>query len=749
MKKILLLVFLLTSNSTFAAVINSIKVYGNLRMDKESIAILADVKNGDNINSYELNNIVKKLQESGYFLNVSADINGNTLNISVSEAPIVSKVTIEGNDEISRDDLKKEIQLKDLSVYSESVIGMDIKRMLTLYQRKGFFGTKIEPQKITLDDNRVNIVYSIKEGHPTYIEYINFEGNKKFSSSSLRGAILSRQHRWWRVFSSFDVFDEDRIKYDQSLLGQFYLRHGYADFTIKEAKGEFTENREYYSVKFTVDEGNKYYFGKVSIKNPFDDVKDEDILKVIKTKEGNTYNTDKVETTISNIRLIISDNGYSFINVEPKIKKNSENRTIDIEYDIEKTKRMYLSSIDIKGNVRTFDSVIKHMLPMRESDPFSLQTIENGRQRLMRSRFFKDVQMVPLRIENEDLINLELRVSEQPTGELSGGVGWSNINGFMIDAGITENNFMGRGQIVQLKASIAEYQKNVGFSFTEPYLFDRDLSGGFDVSYTRYDYGTFKGLSYDKDALNISGRLGWLLTDNWSQTLRLSATFDKNFDRDSYGKNESLYTLSTNFRYYNLDTNFAQNTHTGITSNIFFSYTGFGGTQNFLKFGSDITGLVNFFDDRWQLKSSLDFGYMQEIGRYIPRVYRFFLGGETLRGFDVAGVGSRNPYYNVNLGGLWKLNGTTQLNFPIFIPDEYQVKGFIFTDYGILGRPPKKDYKFGSSPNFIDQDLRTSVGFGIFWNTPMGPMNFSWGWPIRINPYDIERKFLLSFATQF
>ena len=179
MKKILLLVFLLTSNSTFAAVINSIKVYGNLRMDKESIAILADVKNGDNINSYELNNIVKKLQESGYFLNVSADINGNTLNISVSEAPIVSKVTIEGNDEISRDDLKKEIQLKDLSVYSESVIGMDIKRMLTLYQRKGFFGTKIEPQKITLDDNRVNIVYSIKEGHPTYIEYINFEGNKK------------------------------------------------------------------------------------------------------------------------------------------------------------------------------------------------------------------------------------------------------------------------------------------------------------------------------------------------------------------------------------------------------------------------------------------------------------------------------------------------------------------------------------------------------------------------------------------
>lgn len=741
-----------------AATVSRVDVSGNRRMDAESVRILSDVNIGDTVGEARANQIAKKLQESGYFSKINVRMSGNVLKIDVVEAPTVNMVTVEGNDEISTDDLKKEIRLKERAAFDESTIGADVQRMLTIYQRKGFFGTKIEPKRIELDDNRVNVVYEITEGHPTYITNIDFAGNKKFSARTLRGEILSREHAWWRFMTQFDVFDEDRIQYDQQMLRQFYLRNGYADFAVTDATGVFTPDRQYYSVKFTVDEGAKYKFGKLDIDNPFPDVSTDELRKVIKMSAGNTYNIDLVDETISALRGAVADHGYAFINVEPVPTKNSDAHTIDMTFKIQKTNRIYLNSINILGNVRTFDTVIQQMLPMRAGDPFSLQTIEQGRQNLMRTRYFKDVQMVPTRLADANMMNLDVKVEEQPTGELSGGFGWSNINGFMVDAGITENNFMGRGQIVQLRGSIAQYQKQALFSFTEPYLFGRALSGGFDVSYTMYNYSSLGGFGYDRDSLTIAGRMGWKLTDNWSQTVRLSAAFDQNYDLQTVGRwrDSTLYTLATYLKYYNLDTNFQQNTHTGVVANLGLAYTGFGGSETFMRYSADITGMVKFLDDRWQLRSSLDFGYIQPLdGDYVSRVYRYFLGGESLRGFDIAGVGSRNWFYtSYSLGGMWKLNGSTQLNFPVFIPDEYQIKGFVFADYGILGKPPRDEYTYrnvygATRNNFIDSDLRTSVGFGIYWNTPMGPMNFSWGWPLHLNEYDRERRFLLSFETQF
>ncbi|MBO5705106.1 MAG: outer membrane protein assembly factor BamA [Alphaproteobacteria bacterium] len=742
-----------------AVTVSRIDVTGNQRMDAESIRILAEVKVGDNVGDARSNEIAKKLEQSGYFSKINVNMSGNILKINVSEAPIINMVTVEGNDEVSTDDLKKEIKTTARASYDESVIGGDVQRLLTIYQRKGFFGTKIEPQKIELSDNRVNVVYEITEGHPTWIQDIKFEGNKKFSDRTLRGEILSREHAWWRLLAQFDTFDEDRIQYDGQMLRQFYLKNGYVDFAVKNINGTFTPNREYYSVVFNVDEGAQFDFGKLTIENPFDDVPTDELMDTIAMDSGDVYNIELVEKTMSALRNAVAEYGYAFINVEPIPTKNDQDKTIDLKFKIQKTNRIYLNTINILGNVRTFDSVIEQLIPMRSGDPFSLQTIEEGRQKLMRTRYFKEVQMVPTRVAETNMMNLDIKVEEQPTGELSGGFGWSNINGFMVDAGITENNFMGRGQVVQLRASIAEYQKQALFSFTEPYLFGRALSGGVDVSYTMYDYSSLGGFGYDRDSLTIAGRLGWRLTDHWTQNVRLSASFDQNYDLQSQGgwQNANLYTLGTNFRYHNLDTNFEQNTHTGVVANLGLAYTGFGGTESYMRYSGDIIGMVNFWGDKWQLRSSLNFGYLQPLGGdYISRVYRYFLGGESLRGFDVAGVGSRNWFYKTYaLGGLWKINGSTQLNFPIFIPDEYQIKGFVFADYGVLGKPPRDEYIYPyprneySRPNFIDDSIRTSVGVGIYWNTPMGPMNFSWGWPLKMTDYDREQRFLLSFETQF
>ena len=741
----------------YGATVSRIDVTGNQRMDAESVRILGGVKVGDNVGTQRANEIAKKLQAAGYFSKINVRMSGNVLKIDVTEAPTINMVTIEGNDEISTDDLKKEIKTKERASYDESVIGADVQRMLTVYQRKGFFGTKIEPQKIELDDNRVNVVYEVTEGHPTWITDIKFDGNEKFSDRTLRGEILSREHAWWRFMTQFDTFDEDRIQYDAQMLRQFYLRNGYVDFAVTDTNGVFTPDREYYSVTFTVNEGPQYKYGKITIDNPFDDVPDEELTDVLVVKSGDVYNVDKVEETLAKLRSRVADYGYAFINIEPVPEKNADNKTIDLNFKIQKTNRIYLNTINILGNVRTFDSVIEQLMPMRAGDPFSLQTVEEARQKLMRTRYFKDVQMVPTRIAGENLMNLDVRVEEQPTGELSGGFGWSNINGFMVDAGITENNFMGRGQIVQLRASIAEYQKQALFSFTEPYLFGRQLSGGFDVSYTMYDYESLGGFGYNRDSLTIAGRLGWRLTDHWTQSLRLSASFDQNYDAITGDWMDArLYTVGTSLRYHNLDTNFQHNTHTGVVANLGLTYTGFGSTESFIRYSGDIIGMVKFFDDRWQLRSSLNFGYIQpQDGDYISRVYRYFLGGESLRGFDVAGIGARLSE-KYALGGLWKINGSTQLNFPIFIPDEYQVKGFVFADYGILGNPPSKDidyaellYHHPNGDHPLDEGWRTSVGVGIYWNTPMGPMNFSWGWPLKMTEYDREERFLLSFETQF
>ena len=767
--KLLLLVtchLSLVTFSAYAEIVNKISVSGNRRMDEESVRILAGVKTGDNISKSDLNQIAKKLKNSGYFSDVSADISGGTLKISVSESAIIGRVAIEGNNAISADDLRREVRTAARGNYDESTIGADVRRMLAAYQRKGYFGTKIEPQRID-NDGKVDIVFEVKEGNPTYLKDISFEGNEKFSNRTLRGEILSREEAWWRVMTQFDVYDADRLQYDRQMLGQFYLRHGYADVRVDPPTGFFSKNRKYYSAKFKIVEGKKYKFGNLSISNPFKDVPDDELEEALKMNSGDTYNADLVEGSSALMRATVAKYGYSFINVNPQMTRDAESGKIDIKFEIQKTARIYTNAINILGNVRTFDSVIGHQTNLRSGDPFSLQAIEEGRQKMMRSRYYKSVDMVPTRVaESENLMNLDIKVEEQPTGELSGGLGWSNINGFMVDAGITETNFMGRGQMVQLKGSVAQYLRQVMFSFTEPYMFDRELSGGFDISYTMFNYGRLGSYGFNRDSFTVAGRLGWRISDHWTQGLRISAMWDQNYDlRISGGwQNAELYTIGTHFKYQNLDTDFSQNTHDGLVATFGLAYTGFGSTSEFLRYNGDLTGLLKFLDNRWQLKSTVEFGYIQEVGGdYLPRVYRYFLGGESLRGFDIAGVGSRNWLYrNYALGGLWKVNGTTQMNFPVFIPDEYQVKGFVFSDYGVLGKPPKaEDYYIpggaatcpisvpGGCRNFTDNALRLSAGVGVYWNTPMGPMNFSWGWPIISKGYDREQLFLLSFATQF
>ncbi|MCL2889670.1 MAG: hypothetical protein FWF34_00200, partial [Alphaproteobacteria bacterium] len=324
-----------------AATVSRIDVSGNRRMDAESVRLLADVKIGDNLNKEDLNRIAKKISASGMFSAASATMSGSILRLDVTESPVVNIVTIEGNNKVSADDLRKEIRLRERSAYDESVIGADVQRMLMVYQRQGYFGTKIEPQRIDLDGGRVNVVYEVTEGRPTHIRDIKFTGNKKFSSRTLRGEILSREYAWYKFMASFDVYDEDRIKYDEQMLRQFYMRHGFVDVQVRTVSGTFSADREWYSVTFEIEEGKQFRFGTLKIENPFPDVDDGDLKRLLKMRRGDIYNIDEVEQTISAIRGFVGDRGYAFINVDVIPEKDDEKRTIDLVFKIQKTNRMY------------------------------------------------------------------------------------------------------------------------------------------------------------------------------------------------------------------------------------------------------------------------------------------------------------------------------------------------------------------------------------------------------------------------
>ncbi len=755
-KKLLFLIPSLIAGSANAVVVNNIKVSGNKRMDEESVRLMMPFKVGDTLKAGDLNESVKRIQETKMFSDVNVSESNGLVSVILKETPIIDKITIEGNDVVGTDELKKEIRSSERESYVESTVGGDIQRLLTVYQRQGYFDVNISPKLIKQPDNKVSIVFEIKEGEPTKIKTIKFTGNKVFSDSELRSVILSKPYAWWRFLSSFDVYDEDRIQYDQQLLRQHYLKSGYLDFKIKNSEGYFSNNRTNYYLNLSLDEGNRYKIGTIEIKNPYPDLELDELKNNLVIEEGDYYNIEKIDKSISKMREITSDKGYAFVNIDAIPDKNNDTRIVNIVFEIKKVPRMYINSVNYVGNVRTFDYVLEQEMRMQDKDAFSLQGVEQSRQRLMRTQFFKSVDMLPSRLEGTNLVNLDVKVSEQPTGELSGGIGWSNLNGFMLEAGITEKNFMGKGQIVSLKGTIAEYQSQAVFSFTEPYLFGRALSGGFDASYTDYRYGSLGSYGYDRQTIALVARLGWNLTEHWNQNLRYTVMFDHNKDtRFDYTQIARLYTISTGFKYYNLDTDFVQNTHTGLISSFNIGYTGFGGTEEYMKYDFSIIGLLNFFENRWQFKVDANAGYIDALdGDYVSRMYRYFLGGETLRGFELAGVGSRNWYYdNYAYGGLWKLNGSFQLNFPIFIPDEYQMKGFVFSDWGVLGNPPEinRTSTVGgiTKDNYWGEELRITWGVGINWKTPMGPMSFSWGFPIKKQDYDKEQIFLLSFETQF
>jgi outer membrane protein insertion porin family len=462
-------------------VIQNIRVEGNKRVEPETVRSYLTFTAGDAYDPAQIDESLKALFATGLFQDVRIRREGSTVVIVVQENPIVARVAFEGNREVEDDALASEVQLKARAVYTRARVQADVQRILDVYRRQGYYAAVVNPKIINLDNNRIDVVFEINEGPTTKIKAINFIGNEAFSDSQLRFVISTTQTNLLSFLKGTNIYDPDRLSLDRELLRQFYLKNGYADARIVSATADLDRDGRGFFITFTISEGERYRFGAIDVESALPSLNIDALRGSILTRAGRVYNVEKVEKTLEALTISVSEQGYAFGQVRPRFERDEANHTMGIVYVIEEGPRIYIERINIVGNFRTEDKVIRRQFRLAEGDAYNRLLVEAARKRLRALGFFKTVDIDTDPGSAPDRVVLTVKVLEQPTGELSFGVGYSTSEGVIGDISITERNLMGKGQYVRLGFSGSLDRAQVDFSFTEPQFLDRNMAAGFDA----------------------------------------------------------------------------------------------------------------------------------------------------------------------------------------------------------------------------------------------------------------------------
>lgn len=749
MKKIFLTALLTLSFADFASAdynIRRVDISGLSRVERETVMSYLGIEEKSSVSQVELDNAFKNLYATGLFSDIKMDTpKAGVLVVKVVENPIIGKRAFDGNKKLDDKILEKEVQSTPNSLYSKAKVQQDVKRILDLYKRAGRYAVKVEPKMIERDENRVDLIFEIDEGPEAKINKINFFGNEHYSSSDLKDVLMSKESRWYRFFSSADRYDAERMNYDKELLTQFYNQRGYADFRVVSAVSELTPDKSAFIMNFTVDEGPRYRVRDVTITSGIHDVAVDDLYKEAEIESKDWYNADLIEKSVSNMTEALGKKGFVFIEVVPQLVRHTSSKEIDVHFVVKEGERTFVNRINIRGNLRTEDRVVRREFRLDEGDAFNVSKIKDSRRNIENLNYFSkvDIQSIPIDANKADI---DVVLEEKSTGYFNVGVGYSTVNGALISAGITENNFMGKGQQVSLDASLSERSNDYSISFTEPYFLGRRLSAGADVFYSDEDYQDES--SYDNASVGGRLRLGWNYTDDLYHLLRYTIRQDeiKNVSNDAsvYIKEEegkSTGSIIGQTLVYDKRDN-AMRPREGYFLSFGNDIAGLGGDEKYYKF--DIRAYQFYtLADYWTFKLFANGGYINGYGSENVRLsQRYYLGGNSLRGFEFGGVGARDKLTDDSLGGNWVVYGGTELSFPLGL-EEVGIRGRTFFDIGAIGKPDHIDSKiveYSSKP-------RASVGFGFEWFSPMGKIDIDFGFPVMKEDYDRKEVFRLNFGT--
>lgn len=750
-----------------AATVSAIEVVGNGRVDVETVRTYVTIRPGRPFGAADIDESIKALYATGLFADVQISQQGSRLVVSVKENPIINRISFEGNRRQSDQTLEGVIESKPRAVLTRSRVQSDVQRILAAYRQSGRFRATVEPKIIELPQNRVDLVFEINEGDKTGVSSITFIGNKAFSDGRLRDVVRTRESGLLSFLRTTDSYDPDRLAADQELLRQFYYNHGYADFRIISAVADLDREQNTFFITFTVEEGEPYTFGDINVESSLAALDPEKLKAVILTRKGDTYSSSVVEKSLEAMTIQAAELGYAFAQVRPRGDRNYEDHTISITYSIDEGPRVYVERINVVGNTRTRDYVIRREFDLVEGDAFNRILLDRAERRLNNLGFFKTVRITTEPGSAPDKVVVNVVVEEQSTGELSFGAGYSTSDGVLGEITLSEKNFLGRGQYVRAMVGGGESRQEFELSFTEPYFLGRRIAAGFDFYARELEETDYR--SYDETNIGGGVRAGFPLTE--AVTLNLFYNIDssdvwipRNQRRrvsvailDASGENLTSL-VGYEFVYNTLDSLIEP--RDGLYGFFQQEFAGIGGDSQFIRTKVQGRAYREVWAD-WGVVGMVkgEAGSIYGLGKDLLTTDQFFIGGETIRGFQTSGIGPRDERTDDALGGRLYVAGTAEATFPLpYVPQELGFAGALFTDAGTLWDVDPSIEKLRRrvngkvrTVNVVSNDptIRWSAGFGLAWKSPFGPIRADLAWPIVSDKYDETQVFRISGGTRF
>jgi outer membrane protein insertion porin family len=755
-----------------AAVVSRVEVRGNSRVDAETVRNYIKIKPGKSFSSADVDDAVKALFGTGLFSDVQINQVGSALVVTVSEYKVVNQVLFQGNKKLKDAQLSNTVQLKPRGAFSQAALDADVETIKAAYSHIGRDDATVSGQVMDLGENRVNVVFNINEGDRTKIAAINFIGNHAYSSRRLSDVINTKRSNMLSFLLRDDVFDEEKLKADEELLRRFYYNHGYADFQVVSAFGQLDEATNAYTVNITVEEGERYTFGDVSVDSSIPEVDANALQSVVESHKGDVYSAKDVEDSIVALTERVAGQGYAFAQVTPRGDRNFENHTISVTYTIDQGPKAYVERIEIRGNTRTRDYVIRREFDVSEGDAFNQVLIQRAKKRLEKLDYFEKVDISTAPGSEPDQVVLVVNVVEKSTGQFTIGAGYSTggeTPGPSLSGGISERNFLGRGQYISISAGGGKHSRDYSFSFTEPYFLGRRIAAGFDVFRSTREYD-----DYDSETTGGTIRFGLPITDNISTQLAYNISKEEyEFSDDCDGDTDPASpdadcnvsqaiidgvenspwvksSVSGGITYNTIDD--TKNPHYGIFANVGAEFAGLGGDAKFYKF----TARASVYQT---LSEELDIvgvlsggaGYISSYGDDPLRIFDNFENNDRMiRGFEYNGIGPvakrKNGDGFDHVGGTTYFNASAEAQFPLpLVPESLGLRGAVFADAATLYGTELDSIEPGSD----DMKWRASAGIGLMWASPFGPLRIDYAIPLAKEKTDDTQEFNFGISTRF
>ena len=735
-----------------------VAIEGNQRIEASTILDYVAISQGETVSGGELNAAYQRLVGSGLFENVELVPQGNTLLIRVEERPTINRIAIEGNRRIEDEQLLTVVQSQPRRVFSPALAEEDAERITEGYRIQGRLAATVTPRLIRRPDNRVDLVFEVTEGRVVENERISFVGNRAYSDRRLRRVLETTQAGLFRWIIGQDVFVPERIELDRQLLNDFYQSRGYVDFRILDVNAEYSRQRDATFLTWIIQEGQQYDFGRITASSQIQGLDAADYLAVSRIRSGRTYTPAAVENAIARMERLAIRQGRDFVRVEPRISRNERAQTLDINFVISRGPRVFVERIDIEGNQTTLDRVIRRRFTTVEGDPFNPREIRATAERLRALGYFSNVDVNTRPGSTEDQVVLDVDVEEQPTGSLTFGASYSEDTGPALTLGFSERNFLGRGQSLLFNLETGTEDESARFAFVEPFVLGRDLQFRFSAAYATTDYDN---AHYNTSVYSIEPAINFPVSENGRLTLSYRLARE-GIDDVSEGSSPiikeeegDLWTSSVGYEF-SYDT---RRTGLNPTAGILFvfgqEFAGLGGDNQYIRTEAELTGQMLVWNEEVTLRGTIEGGALNMLSGDSRLTDRFFLTSRQLRGFEYRGVGPRDLEVENDdvLGGNYYAAMRFESEFPIGLPDEYNITGGAFLDFGsVWGLDDVDGGDDGEDDlELVDDDfyLRSSIGLSLFWDTPLGPLRFNFSRPLAQEDYDEENNFSFAFQTQF